>query len=323
MSEVKIIAASIVKFLKQKLQENTLSEGARESVEVGIQCIETAFGLVPGNVTQTVDLLQLLRQRPNYEADSLKNQANELMRAKRYSEALEIYNRAVELNPRSSVYLCNRAAAHFQLGDFEAAVADCTAALAIQPYYAKAYGRLGLALSALDQHREARSAYAQASRLDPSNESYRENVQRTDIYIAQQMPSLPYLVGVEGLLQNPMFINMAEEMFADPGLRDVLRGNSGGEPAQGINNLLQLGQALVHQLQVYGLARPGENPSNGNMPNENLPNQNAPETLPNDNLPNENPQNGENPLDENPPVGNPPDDNPPDGNPANGNTDGN
>ncbi|XP_049885869.1 small glutamine-rich tetratricopeptide repeat-containing protein beta-like [Pectinophora gossypiella] len=264
MSEVKIIAASIVNFLKQQLEGDTLSVDSRESVEVGVQCIETAFELSPEDAAKALDLLQLVRQQhsraeppvDSAEAERLKNEGNVLMKAGCYREALENYSRAIELDPRNSVYLCNRAAAHFKLGQHEDAVADCTAALALQPNYVKAHGRLGLALTALERHREARAAYARAAQLEPDNESYRQNLRLTDERLAQRGERPPLDLG--GLLQNPALLNMATEMLADPNMQNLISGlmnnatatGNGAGGAGGMSALFEAGQALAQHMQA-------------------------------------------------------------------------
>lgn len=261
MSDIKIVAASIVNFLKQQLAGDTLSLDSRESVEVGVQCIETAFELGPEDTARSVDLLQLVRQQRGTgptpdcaEAEKLKNEGNELMKAERHREALEKYSRAIELDPRNSVYFCNRAAAHFKLGEHEAAVADCTAALALQPDYGKAHGRLGLALTALDRHREARAAFARAAQLEPDNESYKQNLRLADERLAQRGERGPLDLG--GLLQNPALLNMATEMLADPNMQNLISGlmtnttATGPAGAGGMNALLEAGQALAQHMQA-------------------------------------------------------------------------
>ena len=41
----------------------------------------------------------------------------------------------------------------------------------------KAYGRLGLAYSSMDRHKEAVDNFKKALQLEPDNESYRSNLQ--------------------------------------------------------------------------------------------------------------------------------------------------
>ncbi|XP_013186048.1 small glutamine-rich tetratricopeptide repeat-containing protein beta [Amyelois transitella] len=261
MSDVKIVAASIVNFLKKQLEGDTLSLDSRESVEVGVQCIETAFELSAEDTARGVDLLQLVKQQRGAgptpdcaEAEKLKNEGNELMKAERHREALEKYTRAIELDPRNPVYFCNRAAAHFKLEEHEAAVADCTAALALQPDYSKAHGRLGLALTALDRHREARAAYARAAQLEPENESYKQNLRFADECLAQRGERGPLDLG--GLLQNPALLNMATEMLADPNMQNLISGlmtntqATGPAGPGGMNALLEAGQALAQHMQA-------------------------------------------------------------------------
>ncbi|CAH1635884.1 unnamed protein product [Spodoptera littoralis] len=269
MSDIKIVAASIVNFLKRQLEGDSLSVDSRESVEVGVQCIETAFELGPEDAARGVDLLQLVRAqvRPTSlnvpptrsEAEKLKNEGNEFMKSDRHQEALEKYTRAIELDPTNPVYFCNRAAAHFKLGDNEGAVADCTAALTLQPDYSKAHSRLGLALTALERHREARAAYARAVQLEPENESYRQNLRLADEQLAAHGERPPLDLG--GLLQNPALLNMATEMLADPNMQNLISGlmsgaggagGGGGQAggAGGMSALLEAGQALAQHMQA-------------------------------------------------------------------------
>lgn len=267
MSEVKIVAASIINFLKQQLEGDKLSADSKESIEVGVQCLETAFEVAPEDASKGLDLVKLVREHlggseptpeTRAEAERHKNEGNELMKAEKHQEALTKYTRAIELDPRNAVYFCNRAAANFKLGDHQAAVADCTAALGIQPDYSKAHGRLGLALTALDKHREARQAYARASQLEPDNESYRTNLRLADERLAQggERPALDF----GGLLQNPALLNMASEMLTDPNMQNLISGlmtNATASQPQasvggggGMDALLQAGQALAQHMQA-------------------------------------------------------------------------
>lgn len=275
MSEIKIIAASIVNFLKQQLEGDILTSDAKESLEVGVQCIETAFEITPEDCGRGLDLVQLVREQvgksvitpeAKAEAEKLRVDGNNLMKQEKPKEALEKYTKAIELDPFNAVYFCNRAAAQFKLGQHEAAVADCTAALGIQPDYSKALGRMGLAFTALGKHREARSAYANAAQLDPENESYKTNLRLAEEQLAQsgERPAIPDL---GNFLQNPALLNMATEMLSDPGMQNLISGlmsntsgggggvgaggvGAGGAAGGGLDALLQAGQALAQQMQA-------------------------------------------------------------------------
>ncbi|VVC93838.1 unnamed protein product [Leptidea sinapis] len=263
MSHVKVIAASIVNFLKKQLEGDTLNDNSKESVEVAAQCIETAYELTPEDVSKGLDLVKMITENrcgvtaaDKEEAEKLKTEGNDLMKSEQYKLALAKYGRAIELDPRNAVYFCNRAAAHYKLGEHEAAVADCMAALALQPEYSKAHGRLGIALTALDRTVEARAAFARALQLEPDNDSYRDNLRLAEERLAQAPPRPPMDLG--GLLQNPALLNMATEMLSDPNMSNLISGlmNSnvpGAEPGiQGanVNALLEAGQALAQQMQA-------------------------------------------------------------------------
>ncbi|XP_054789019.1 TPR repeat-containing thioredoxin TTL1 [Prosopis cineraria] len=69
---------------------------------------------------------------------SARMSGNLLFKASKYTEACAAYSEGLELDPYNSVLLCNRAACRSKLGQFEKAIDDCNAALAVQPSYSKA-----------------------------------------------------------------------------------------------------------------------------------------------------------------------------------------
>lgn len=274
MSDVKLVVASIIKFLKRQLDGDALNVDSRESVEVGVQCLESAFEISSEEYERGLDLLELVRghgavtpvtPEDRALAEQYKNRGNECMKNDLHREALDLYSRAIALDAGNAVYFCNRAAAHFKLGDNEAAVADCTAALALQPDYSKAHGRLGLALAALDRPREARAAFARAAQLEPDNQSYRDNMRLADERLAQRGQRPAAALDLAGLLHNPALLNMATEMLADPNMQNLISGLMGGAAAPearpptaggggsdggGVDALLEAGQMLAQQMQA-------------------------------------------------------------------------
>ena len=57
-----------------------------------------------------------------------------------------------------------------------AAVEDCQRAIDMDPKYGKAYGRMGLAYSSIDKHKEALECFKKAIEIEPDNESYQGNL---------------------------------------------------------------------------------------------------------------------------------------------------
>ncbi len=54
-----------------------------------------------------------------------------------FTEAVDGYTRAIELNPNNAVYYANRAAAHIHLENFGCALTDASRAIEIDPKYTK------------------------------------------------------------------------------------------------------------------------------------------------------------------------------------------
>eukprot|EP00232_Nephroselmis_pyriformis_P027910 CAMPEP_0182872808 /NCGR_PEP_ID=MMETSP0034_2-20130328/11940_1 /TAXON_ID=156128 /ORGANISM="Nephroselmis pyriformis, Strain CCMP717" /LENGTH=610 /DNA_ID=CAMNT_0025005417 /DNA_START=77 /DNA_END=1906 /DNA_ORIENTATION=- len=103
-------------------------------------------------------------------AEALKQQANEKFGQREYSDAIKLYSKAIVLAPSNPTYVCNRAAAWLMVGALRECVADCRAALAIDPSHAKAHVRLSKALCELGELSGAEEALARALELDPGND---------------------------------------------------------------------------------------------------------------------------------------------------------
>uniref|UniRef100_A0A8I3NID6 Small glutamine-rich tetratricopeptide repeat-containing protein alpha n=1 Tax=Canis lupus familiaris TaxID=9615 RepID=A0A8I3NID6_CANLF len=233
MDNKKRLAYAIIRFLHDQLRHGGLSSDAQESLEVAIQCLETAFGVTVEDhdlaLPQTLpeifeaaaagkevpqDLRSPERTPPSEEdsaeAERLKTEGNEQMKVENFEAAVHFYGKAIELNPANAVYFCNRAAAYSKLGNYTGAVQDCERAICIDPSYSKAYGRMGLALSSLNKHTEAVAYYKKALELDPENETYKSNLKIAELKL-RETPSPTGGVGsfdIAGLLNNPSFMSM-------------------------------------------------------------------------------------------------------------------
>ena len=58
--------------------------------------------------------------------------------AHKFSQAIDLYTQAIELNHDNAVYWANRAFAHTKLEEYGSAIQDATSAIEIDPKYSKA-----------------------------------------------------------------------------------------------------------------------------------------------------------------------------------------
>uniref|UniRef100_A0A8C4ZP38 Small glutamine-rich tetratricopeptide repeat-containing protein alpha n=1 Tax=Gadus morhua TaxID=8049 RepID=A0A8C4ZP38_GADMO len=245
MADTKRLAFSIIQFLHQQLGSGQLSSDAQESLEVAVQCLETAFEVSTDDsslaVPQTLPEIfssatDTVKPRPDSppeeqmaEAERLKTDGNDQMKVENFPAAVEFYSKAILLNPQNAVYYCNRAAAYSKLGNYAGAVQDCELAIGIDPTYSKAYGRMGLALASLNKHTEAVVYYRKALELDPDNDTYQANLK-----IAEQKMDTPSPtagvggVDLAGLLSNPGFMNMASSLMNNPQVQQLMSGMMSG-----------------------------------------------------------------------------------------------
>uniref|UniRef100_A0A8B9KZI2 Small glutamine-rich tetratricopeptide repeat-containing protein alpha n=1 Tax=Astyanax mexicanus TaxID=7994 RepID=A0A8B9KZI2_ASTMX len=255
MTDTKRLAFSIIQFLHDQLRSGELSSDAQESLEVAIQCLETAFSVSVEDqsleVTETLPELfakatpKVVKNTPEVkvnstsnpltedqivEAERLKSDGNDQMKVENFSAAVEFYSKAIQINPENAVYYCNRAAAYSKLGNYAGAVQDCELAIGIDPNYSKAYGRMGLALASLNKHTEAVSYYKKALELDPENETYKSNLKIAE----QKMKETPSPTGgmggvdLAGLLSNPGFMSMASNLMSNPQVQQLVSGMMSG-----------------------------------------------------------------------------------------------
>uniref|UniRef100_A0A673IX50 Small glutamine-rich tetratricopeptide repeat-containing protein alpha n=1 Tax=Sinocyclocheilus rhinocerous TaxID=307959 RepID=A0A673IX50_9TELE len=287
MADTKHLAFSIIQFLHDQLSSGSLSSDAQESLEVAIQCLETAFGVsvedqslavsqslpeIFASATKQVKATPQVKTNSSSgspseeqlaEAEHLKTDGNDQMKVENFSAAVEFYSKAIQLNPQNAVYFCNRAAAYSKLGNYAGAVQDCERAIGIDPNYSKAYGRMGLALASLNKYSEAVSFYKKALELDPDNDTYKANLQIAEQKMEGQPSPAGGLGGVDlaGLLSNPGFMNMASNLMNNPQVQQMMSGmmsgaygpmggaTSAGGGANDLSSLIQAGQQFAQQMQ--------------------------------------------------------------------------
>ena len=117
---------------------------------------------------QAAEIGQLSEAERRWQADREKERGNDCFRSGEVAEAAAHYTRALELHPTAAAY-ANRAAAHLKLKKWDAVDADCGAALALDPAYAKALTRRCAARIELKRYEEALGDAEAALELAPDS----------------------------------------------------------------------------------------------------------------------------------------------------------
>ncbi|OMJ17475.1 Small glutamine-rich tetratricopeptide repeat-containing protein 2 [Smittium culicis] len=262
-NNTKLLANGIVNFLDSQIHSSSLNTEAIESIEVAKQCILDAFGLeedsvIAGHDFNKISLLQILdlyksgkitetsqSSAPSTnDQDSSKNnkalaeefkaKGNAFMSSKDYSDAIEEYSKAIDIDSTNAIYYANRSAAECQLGNMENALNDAQMAIDIDPTYSKAYSRLGHAHYGLGEFSEAADAYRNALKYDPNNQSTKAFLESSEAKLQQAGKSRDVGQGnknplgsgmpdLSALLSNPALASMAQNLMGSGAMDQILK----------------------------------------------------------------------------------------------------
>lgn len=102
-------------------------------------------------------------------AEEIKVLANDAFKAHKYSQAIDLYSKAIELSGENAVYWANRAFAHTKLEEYGSAIQDATKAVEIDPRYSKGYYRRGAAYLAMGKFKDALKDFQQVKKICPND----------------------------------------------------------------------------------------------------------------------------------------------------------
>ncbi|KAI3457089.1 hypothetical protein Pfo_013752 [Paulownia fortunei] len=102
-------------------------------------------------------------------AEELKILANEAFKGHKYSQAIDLYTQAIEVNKDNAVYWANRAFAHTKLEEYGSAIQDATRAIEIDTKYSKGYYRRGAAYLAMGKFKDALKDFQQVKKICPND----------------------------------------------------------------------------------------------------------------------------------------------------------
>ncbi|CAJ1012418.1 putative TPR repeat/Tetratricopeptide repeat [Leishmania naiffi] len=124
----------------------------------------------------------------NAFAEELKARGNEAFAAKRFEDAIVLYDKAIEMDSTNFIYYNNRAAAYHELRNYAKAIENANKSIEIENN-AKGHIRLGAALWAQMKYCEAKGEFEVAATMDPSNKFIKDSIQSLEKLI-NPMPSV-------------------------------------------------------------------------------------------------------------------------------------
>lgn len=126
---------------------------------------------------------------PQY-AEAYNNRGNTKTRLGQYAEAIQDYDETIKLNPKLAEAYNNRGNAKAELGQCTEAIQDYDKAIELNPKYAKAYYNRGNAKAELEQYSEAIQDYDIAIELNPKSAKAYSNRGNAKVALRQYNESI-------------------------------------------------------------------------------------------------------------------------------------
>ena len=113
------------------------------------------------------------------EAEKHKNKGNDSYKTGNYREAIEFYNKAIELCPKSAAYYGNRSAAYLMINKYKEAIEDAKMSTRLDENFVKGYLREGKAQLCLGDYQSALRCFEKVKQVEPHNNSVNIDIQNS------------------------------------------------------------------------------------------------------------------------------------------------
>ncbi|CAN6879425.1 unnamed protein product [Brassica oleracea] len=124
-------------------------------------------------------------------AKELAAQAKEAFVDDDFDVAVDLYSKAIDLDPSCADFFADRAQAYIKLQNFTAeAVADAKKAIELDPSLTKAYLRKGTACMKLEEYRTAKTALEKGASIAPSESKFKKLIDECNLRIAEEEKDL-------------------------------------------------------------------------------------------------------------------------------------
>jgi len=110
------------------------------------------------------------------EAEEQKKRGNEAFVAKKYDEAIDYYNKAIQLTPDNAILYSNRSACYAGKGLWQESFTDAKICLEKDKGFVKGYFRLATAQAELKQYDDAIATLQDGLSIEPGNELFLKQI---------------------------------------------------------------------------------------------------------------------------------------------------
>ncbi|KAK7205547.1 hypothetical protein BZA70DRAFT_162231 [Myxozyma melibiosi] len=154
------------------------------------------------NASATTHFMEALRVDPDHrlartllkssrELERKKNEGNEAFKRGDLQSALDLYSAALAIDPANkgtnSKLYSNRATVNMRLNRFEDVIADCDAALALDPEFIKVRRTRARALGKLERWEEAKQEFQKAAEAEPSDSNIRAELREAELELKKSL----------------------------------------------------------------------------------------------------------------------------------------
>uniref|UniRef100_A0A1J3FVZ0 Protein SGT1 homolog n=1 Tax=Noccaea caerulescens TaxID=107243 RepID=A0A1J3FVZ0_NOCCA len=136
-------------------------------------------------------------------AKELASKAQEAFVDDDFDVAVDLYSKAIDLDPNCADFFADRAQANIKLQNFTEAVADANKAIELDPSLTKAYLRKGTACMKLEEYRTAKTSLEKGASIAPSDTKFKKLIDECDLRIAEEEKDLVQPVPVSELDLTP------------------------------------------------------------------------------------------------------------------------
>ena len=137
---------------------------------------------VPSSQTDTIELTE----EQEKQAEALKAEANDYFKQEKFQQAVDLYTKAIEINPKKSVYHANRSIANLRLENFGYALSDASKSIECDKNYLKAYYRRAAAHMALGKYKIALKDYERVYKVRPNDADAKKKFTECKKIVQQQ-----------------------------------------------------------------------------------------------------------------------------------------